>query len=135
MDVYCLLNDFSNLIQSNSSLFPITVFIDVQCPHLSDVWRIQERCQCEGFVLFLLSIYHLLVNIFLSCRRQRKDSAGMKEILPANIDLQYLVFRGHSSLPALAVDLQKSCDLLQVCSNISRSLTSFVYTNLRMRRW
>ena len=64
MDVYCLLNDFSNLIQSNSSLFPITVFIDVQCPHLSDVWRIQERCQCEGFVLFLLSIYHLLVNIF-----------------------------------------------------------------------
>ena len=39
----------------------------------------------------------------------------MKEILPANIDLQYLVFRGHSSLPALAVDLQKSCDLLQVC--------------------
>ena len=48
---------------------------------------------------------------------------------------QFLVFRGHSSLPALAVDLQKSCDLLQVCSNISRSLTSLVYTNLRMRRW
>ena len=40
----------------------------------------------------------------------------MKKILPANIDLQFLVFRGHSSLPALAVDLQKSCDLLQVCS-------------------
>ena len=52
----------------------------------------------------------------------------MKEILPANIDLQYLVFRGHSSLPALAVDLQKSCDLLQVCSNIYRSLSHLLST-------
>ena len=53
----------------------------------------------------------------------------MKKILRANIDLQFLVFRGHSSLPALAVDLQKSCDLLQVCSNISKSLTSLVNTS------
>ena len=53
-----------------------------------------------------------------------------------NIDLQFLVFRGHSSLPALAVDLQKSCDLLQVCTNIYRSLISLVNTSCpRMRRW
>ena len=43
--------------------------------------------------------------------------------LLANIDLQFLVLRGHSSLPALAVDLQKSCDLLQVCSKYSYLLT------------
>ena len=57
MDLCCLLTDLSSIAILHSSQLQF-----YRRPHLSDVWRIQERCKCEGFIL-LFSIYHLLENI------------------------------------------------------------------------